>query len=562
MSDCNGTCAYVLDPDDPQTWGGKEGDVCYLDEELLNNEGVWTCPHETREGDNLCLFHQPVDAKEDEEVTDEILDVLNDSQERETTFIGSKFGSVVIEERHITPEVDTLSFCHSMFERVEFIDMRFSVAVDFSGARLAEESYFNSSMFDSIVHFVGVETSTVHFSEVRFNDEVRIRNSTFGLVYLSAAYFSQDTQFYSLEFTDGVSIERAQFDGICSFYETTITRTADFSNAVFNDEASFWKIDFDGEVEFTNTEFFGEVFFREAEFDTEETVCFMRSKFYEKAEFIDIDLSGANFRMADLTDADFTEAKLCDVNFESALLSRATLFRADLRGAKLNGAVLGDVRIDEGTQFLGHPTDDTDNSPHTLSAILSKLCCAYDPDYEEETTNANVDKAKSVYRALEELGGKAAQPRLQSRSFVRRQDLQKDDYKRDTKEADSWQERLIAGARYCRAKVARATLLYGESPWRIIGGSIGFILFAALLYPLGGWIRPVGGEPITYSRILGGELSLLLDSLYFSTLTFTTLGMGDYEPIGVGQILVTLNTAFGAVLIALLVFVFGRRAAR
>lgn len=105
--------------------------------------------------------------------------------------------------------------------------------------------------------------------------------------------------------------------------------------------------------------------------------------------------------MADLTDADFTEAKLCNVNFESALLSRASLFRADLRGARLHGAVLGDVRIDERTQFLGYPTEDIDNSPHTLSAILSKSCCGYDPGYEGETTETNVAKAKSVYRALE-----------------------------------------------------------------------------------------------------------------------------------------------------------------
>lgn len=220
------------------------------------------------------------------------------------------------------------------------------------------------------------------------------------------------------------------------------------------------------------------------------------------------------------------------------------------------------MRIDEDTQFLGHPDNDSDSSPHTLSAIRSKPCCVYDPNYEEDNEEADVDKAKSVYRALEELAGKAARPRLQSQCFVRRQDLQKDGYKQEAKEAESWQERLIAGARYSRANVARGTLLYGESPWRIIGGSIGFIFLVALLYPLGEWLRPVGGEPITYSRILGGEWSLLFESLYFSTLTFTTLGMGDYEPMGFGQVLATLNTALGAVLIALLVFVLGRRAAR
>lgn len=178
---------------------------------------------------------------------------------------------------------------------------------------------------------------------------------------------------------------------------------------------------------------------------------------------------------------------------------------------------------------------------------------------------ADIGKAKSVYRALEELAGKAARPRLQSQCFVRRQDLQKNEYKRDAKETDSWQERLIAGARYSRAKVARSTLLYGESPWRIIGGSIGFVIFIGFVYPLFGWLQPreEGANPITWVRILDGEPHLLLESIYFSALTFTTLGMGDYAPVGGGgQALATLNTALGAILVALLVFVLGRRAAR
>jgi uncharacterized membrane protein YkvI len=105
------------------------------------------------------------------------------------------------------------------------------------------------------------------------------------------------------------------------------------------------------------------------------------------------------------------------------------------------------------------------------------------------------------------------------------------------------------------------TLLYGESPWRVIGGSIGFIVLISLLYPLGGWLQPAGDAPLTYPRIAESP-DIYLESLYFSTLIFTTLGMGDYEPLGFGQVLATANTAFGAVLVALLVFVLGRRAAR
>jgi hypothetical protein len=79
MSDVDGTCEYVLDPDDPETWGGEEGDECFVDEDVLNENDVWNCPHEaedtfeTEYGEmGLCLFHAPVDKKEDEAVVDPI----------------------------------------------------------------------------------------------------------------------------------------------------------------------------------------------------------------------------------------------------------------------------------------------------------------------------------------------------------------------------------------------------------------------------------------------------------------------------------------------------------
>ncbi|GAB3027818.1 hypothetical protein GCM10025298_15420 [Natronobiforma cellulositropha] len=309
------------------------------------------------------------------------------------------------------------------------------------------------------------------------------------------------------------------------------------------------------------------------------------------AVLLGADLSDAVLVGADLSGANLRNATVHNANLEEAVLSRATLFGSSLRGAKLYGSLLGDVRIDAETEFLGPPVDDGVHSPHTLAAIFSKSCCVYDPNYSGESDETNEDKAKSVYQALEELASRAAQTRLQSQCFVRRQDIQKDSYKRallngSRRDSDgstggesedgsenlnlqssprsmlhSLEVRSIAGLRYARAKTARMTLLYGESPWRIIAWSGGFIVAMALTYPLSEWLRPVGEEPITYSRI-AEEPALFLESLYFSTLTFTTLGMGDYEPLGWGQAIATLNTAFGAILIALLVFVLGRRASR
>jgi uncharacterized protein YjbI with pentapeptide repeats len=604
MSSIDGTCEKVVDPDNPETWGGDEGDQWYShkglifsDDErdphnkLLNNDGVWECPHEATgkmDGERRCIFHLPVDEKDDEKVADAFLNVLEKAteqadstvQERHLQFLAAEFGTLDLRETppEILAEDAELYLTHTEFDgKVDLSDATFNVSrIDLSGSNFAAHVSFYNNDFAGVADFIDTDfEGQTDFIDVNFKNK---------------------SHFVSSKFEEGVLFGDAEFEERANFRDAEFNEKVDFLGAEFNERADFGDADF-REGHFYGTKFRSVAIFSDADFG--ERTNFQFAKFADIADFHSVEFgSGADFRVrefdktadfsdskhkrsrftsTDLTETDFTNASLQDVDFESAILSRANLFDTDLRGAKLSGAVLGDARIDEDTQFLGHPDDESESSQHTVSAIRSKPKCVYDPKYKGDSDETNLDKAKGVYRALEELAGKAAQPRVQSQCFVRRQDLQKDEYKEvmlgrkrnDEREDDeedeggpTLEERLIAGARYSRAKVARMTLLYGESPWRIIGGSIGFILFVALLYPLGEWLRPVDDEPISYSRILGGEWDLFLESLYFSTLTFTTLGMGDYEPMGLGQVLATLNTAFGAVLIALLVFVLGRRAAR
>jgi len=758
----------VFDQNDPETWNGKEGDVCRVDERILNENGVWNCPHDAADDEELCLFHLPVANKDDERVSDAFVDVLDEVSERDTEntgsrpsqFLGAQFGEfdlsgdppeivakdaeIVLDHIIVEGKLDwseaifevagmsmrgiecTENFILSFSEfcgETDFEGAKFCGKADFGGAEFhgmaafrstefhGEADFFNSEFLEVAifrsamfheeadfgcvgsdeVDFYGSEwdkkanfrrselgsrtrfghakfggkadfpsvefDGEANFGSVEFDQEVNFQSAEFcGEANFSSAEFRGEVQFlstefgqvnfFNAEFCGEVGFNSTEFRGDAEFPGTEWRKKVSFDSTEFCGEAVLRSAKFCGEANFGDVEFRGETVFRYAEFHGPAVffavkfggeVIFESTKFKHILEFSESvfeegpdfshfeSLSGARFDNADLTDAVFTGVTLHNTNFQNTLLSRATLLGTDLRGAKLSGAVLGDVRIDKDTQFLGTPDDDSNSSPHTISAIRSTPRCVYDPNYrrdndwidvdnaksvsrlfegleandevdmdkaeriyqklnkmgtndesdkdkakiiyrklEELAANGetDVDKAKSVYRTLEELAGKAARPRLQSQCFVRRQELQKDNYKQEAKEANSWQERLIASARYSRAKVARETLLYGESPWRIIGGSIGFIIFVALLYPLGEWLRPMEGEPITYSRILGGEPGLLLESLYFSTLTFTTLGMGDYEPIGLGQALATLNTIFGAVLIALLVFVLGRQAAR
>jgi uncharacterized protein YjbI with pentapeptide repeats len=712
MSDVDGTCEYVLDPDDPETWGGEEGDECYVDEEVLNEDGVWTCPHDAEEGEYLCIFHLPVEEKNDEEVVEEFLNTLDEAiasdesetQKRHLQFLGAKFGRFGLDEgtSKIATDRNKINFNHSIFTNeinlsdtiintqqvslqgvrciddaiflnvkvdgnVRFQGSKFEGRVDFSYSEFAgffeaemaefnngvlfestkfkQETYFQKTKFGSGVGFERVvfrgdadfreiefsgggsfqdaefeeDTDfgegtvfgdTVSFRETKFWGDIDFRKGKFkrdaifvstefgGFLRFDSAEFNEEADFQSAEFTSGsifwhtqfkryADFRRTTFGGDTAFGHSNFRENVDFGgerleSAAFEGDASFQDVNFEDNANFQGVEFTGDahfqeveckrninfqnVYFRnEADFQGGKFECGINFRYVdcnEGANFISLRLEGSDFRQGNLTDVTFIDTCLCEANLESALLSRATLFAADLRGAKLNGAVLGDVRIDDDTKFLGHPSEDSNTSPHTFSAIRSQPTCVYDPDYEEDNEHKDVDKAKSVYRALEELGGKHARPRLQARSFVRRQDLQKKDYWADATADDaSLEERFIAGARWSRAKVARATLLYGESPWRVIAWSLGIILSFALLYPLGGWMKPSDGNPITYAQIASNPVEIL-NSVYYSTLTYTALGFGDFQPVGLGRLLTTVETGLGAVMLALLVFILGRRAAR
>lgn len=100
----------------------------------------------------------------------------------------------------------------------------------------------------------------------------------------------------------------------------------------------------------------------------------------------------------------------------------------------------------------------------------------------------------------------------------------------------------------------------------VVAWSIGVILACALAYSFAGGLVDAGGV-ISFSALpeltaatLGG---LFLRSLYFSTVTFTTLGYGDYHPVGpTAKALAGAESLAGALLVALFVFVLGRRVAR
>lgn len=557
------SCEYVLRPDDPETWGGDEGEICEVDPTVLNDNGVWTCPHDTAPGADRCPFHQPNSATDDDTVRNAFVDALReydpdadeeDGEARGVQFLGAKFGDFDISDR---PDLDPIA------APIRLSHAEISGSFDLSGRTFEKRPIFVKATFSRFADF-GETTfeAGVSFEFATFRQYAFFGDTTFGA--------GGTTDFAEVTFEDGAEFTQATFQNFADFFEAEFKAHAQFRDAAFNSSTRFPLATFTGEAIFIQTTFGGETKFSEVTFiDAARFYAatfavgpqFNRATFGNPTVFTGVDLTDCNFNGADLTEASLTGATLHRANLESALLSRASLVGADLRGAKLAGAVFGDVRLDSETKFLGHPDAD-EHARHTIAAIRAQLTCVYDPAFGGEHKAVDIEKAKSVYRALEELGSSHARSRLQARSFVRRQDLQKRGYRRDATAGDATiQQRLIAGGRWLRSKTSRAVLLYGESPWRIIAWSLGIILICAFVYPVFGWIRPVGEPPITYGPV-GTNLDEFGTALYYSTLTFTALGFGDFQPVEFGRVLTTIETGLGAVLLALLVFILGRRAAR
>jgi uncharacterized protein YjbI with pentapeptide repeats/voltage-gated potassium channel Kch len=116
---------------------------------------------------------------------------------------------------------------------------------------------------------------------------------------------------------------------------------------------------------------------------------------------------------------------------------------------------------------------------------------------------------------------------------------------------------------------------YGERPWNvIISAGLIIVIFALLFSSIGiskpeiielntttiqqnpGNIADLTSEGLLKNNVIKN----FPDSLYFSLITFTTLGYGDFRPLeGLGRILAGSEAFIGAFMMALFVYTFARR---
>lgn len=129
------------------------------------------------------------------------------------------------------------------------------------------------------------------------------------------------------------------------------------------------------------------------------------------------------------------------------------------------------------------------------------------------------------------------------------------------------------GEMECRRKMAqgknwglqfmRLTSGYGERPTRVILTSMSFMFFCAFFYLFGGIQTPQGiiNRDISFRLLteFRGTAFDFLNCLYFSVVSFTTLGYGDFHPVGWSRLIGASEGFVGAFFMALFVLTIGRK---
>ena len=349
------------------------------------------------------------------------------------------------------------------------------------------------------------------FMDATFQGEADFTNATFqelvnfeGATFQEWAYFVYAT-FQEVDFTSATFQERASFFGAkfqerASFEITTFQERANFMVAKFQEQADFWHATFQ-EADFEGATFHEWAYFRDTIF---------------KDEFLFINIKGVPL-----------------FDFRNTRFSESTI----MRNAKLNKALFNFSRAElvdfTGVQFSQKIYEETLLEKDELN------------EEEKEYCPENWKEVSTIYRKLKQAHQRYGDYGKAGEFYYREMECKKKELRTKRFSLD-WFKSF--GYSFLKHSCG-----YGEKPLRVLRNWLILIFGFAIAYFF--------SKSISFSGT--SMLEDIFQSIYFSIITFTTLGHGDMQPISNwGRGLVMTEAILGAIFIALFIFVFGRKMMR
>lgn len=278
------------------------------------------------------------------------------------------------------------------------------------------------------------------------------------------------------------------------------------------------------------------------------------------------DLTGAHFTNAFLPKVHFGYSRLDHANFaganlEEAYLSDCSLTYVNFNNAKLhrtklrNNRFLGSVGLNK-TSFQGYrwgwfPT-------HSMLETYPEQCEPVYRDLSSYFASQGLfdDASWATYRACVMRQRMLRKQLSYGNTILRYSMLNLANYRSPTSGATDYDWKRMRGLwimnllLYAKTYLFMAVTGYGEKPIRVIITAFGVISCYTLVYFLGAGLIESGG---------GLTNSSFTDCLYFSLVTFSTLGYGDILPKHSFRLLAASEALMGILLCGLLLFCLGRR---
>lgn len=443
----------------------------------------------------------------------------------------------------------------------------------------------------AVVFTGGLFQGTADFDEVTFNEDTTFEDATFeeeatfqGVEFNGgAALLDDDVSFHAAQFNSDVTFERGQFEfsnfdhtefhGNAVFQRATFHDDANFTHAEFHGQGDFDEVLFDADADFSNVVFHDLAVFRGAEFYggtnyMEDDAVFSEAVFGGDADFTSVLFTSANFIDAQFQGSvDFTDTEFSDslhlrassfgertyFNFTDAAIADGTIIqpedgwiRFDMTRATLGTVVLSAVNPSDERELLDYfricdtTFDGFDFSAHTAYLdrnnwnLLTFNGGEHEYDFVLEMTPEIIEKTY-----LKAKNNASAQSNIKAAGEFR---VKRQQYARK-KFSDIATDPMEAGITRCRNALRAGENLflgitcgYGLRLYRIAAVFLVFPLFAGFAFALGGPAFATSADQLTSLGQLAtaGGLNTLLINIYFSYITFLTIGYGGIGPIGVG----------------------------
>lgn len=526
-----------------------------------------------------CIFHAKAEEKGQHPFNQALREYVGEIADKAQRHDFSGFifpGNIDFRKDHDINVFTKADFRYAIFKgETRFVDVTFNGETSFGHAIFEGKASFNSAIFKG-------EAS---FGHAIFGEETLFQETTFGRdAWLRSILFKKEAQFWN-----------ATFKGEAWFGNTIFNARAWFRSATFRREAGFSHTTFEGEASFQDATFKGVVWFDEARFREYALISpkYIEGEISFKHALIE-NISLSPLRLKENVQIDFAEARIRNTNIRRGDLQNHVKQEdsKDYAGAediylllKNNFHTIG--RYDDESwaftrekdmkrksywyfqekhkvQELGEKWKDKGMNDCFHPVLFYYECI---PEYLRSYWVVGIwQRIRKMISYEHDAGSfrqrlRRARIRMQGKvnefsSFV------KSKKKKEKLSELSSQERLKAlwfylkypakhrpPLRYFTSTFLKYLYGWGEWPWLIFVWCFVAVFVCSLIYYFGETV-------VTSQRI---HVTSYLKKLYFSGITFTALGYGDYSPVGWARVLAFFESFLGIFFIALFVFSFARR---